>query len=120
MGRSRKWTGGRHAGVARLPHRSPTVESITINLAGTDYEIKELTLGQLEDIQSALSGEPGAMNRKVIAIACEEYPEITVEKLKKLRLGSIRKVDGIVRSILKFAGYSLKDKPEGEAPAGAA
>ena len=97
------------------------MESITITLAGQDYEIKELTLGQLEDIQSALSGDPGEMNRKVIAIACsEDHPDITAEKLKKIRLASIKKVDAIVRAILKFAGYSLKDKPEGEAPAGAA
>ena len=97
------------------------MESITINLAGTDYEIKELTLGQLEEIQSALSGDPGTMNRKVIPIACsEDHSSVTAESLKKMRLGSIRKTDAVVRAILKFAGYSVKDKPEGEAPAGAA
>lgn len=97
------------------------MESITIDIAGQHYEIKELTLGQLEEIDAALSGQAAAMNRKVLAAALsEDYPEITIEKVRKMRLGSIKKTDTIVRAILKFAGYTLKDKPEGEAQAGAA
>lgn len=104
------------------------MESITINLAGQDYEIKELTLGQLEEIQEALVKAPetgrirSERNREIIAIACsEDHPDITVEKLRKMRLGSIRKVDEVTTAILKFSGYHVsEDKPQGESLAGAA
>lgn len=97
------------------------METLKIKLAGTEYEIKELTLGQLEEIQDTLvKADPKDRSRKILAVALSDgYPDITSEMIGKMRLGSVHKVARVVDEVLKFAGYELKDAKPGEAQAGA-
>ena len=109
------------------------MQSITINLAGTDYEIKELTLGQIEEMQDAVlspapqgKGIDTKLNREIIAIAMSvDHPTITREVIRAMRLGSIQKVSSTVKEILKFGGFKAESvkqevsKKPGEAPASA-
>lgn len=106
------------------------MEKLTIHLAGQPYEIQELTLGQLEDMQDAILKPAAAgafsksTNREVLAIALrEDHPSLTLDALGKLRLGSIKKLDETVRSVLQFAGFRTDaekpaERPSGEAVAG--
>lgn len=100
------------------------MEKITVNLAGKDFEIGELTVGQLEAMQEVLlvpapngaAFKKGA-DREVIAIALSvDYPDMTSTAIAGMRLGSIKKLDEISRKILKFAGFTLLNEKEPEAP----
>lgn len=100
------------------------MEKLSVNLAGKDYEIGELTVGQLEAIQEVLlvpapNGgvfKKGA-DREVIAIALSvDHPDMTSAAVAGMRLGSIKKLDEISRKILQFAGFTLVNEKEPEAP----
>ncbi|HZP88656.1 MAG TPA: hypothetical protein VFB54_17740 [Burkholderiales bacterium] len=109
-------------------------ESITIKLAGKDYTIGALTVGQLEELHvgvlEAPDADPQAGARKfwkrnldLIAIALSaDHPDVTRDVIGKMRLGSIKAVNQTVTEILKFAGLvddEKKDIPAGESRAAA-
>jgi hypothetical protein len=90
------------------------VHKLTITL-DKPYEIEELTVGQIEDIQDALGafshGTNTAIlskeaNRTIIAIALSvDHPAVTRESIAKMRLGSVKKINAVVTQILRFGGF---------------
>ena len=94
------------------------METLTIKLAGSEYKIQPLTVGQLQDLHIGVArGVPQdveegvkqfwSKNIDMIAIALElEHPEITREVLSKMRLGSVKAVNETVSKILVFAGLN--------------
>jgi tetrahydromethanopterin S-methyltransferase subunit F len=112
-------------------------KKLNIELAGQEYVIRPLTVGQLEAIHIEMTRE--ALKEDVItqfwkinvatiaAALSSEHAEMTVEAVQKLRLGNIKTVKKIVEDIRIFAGLvervEKKDAAEeasnnsGEAPA---
>lgn len=96
------------------------METLTIKLAGSEYTIQPLTVGQLQDLHIGVvkgipqDAEEGvrqfwAKNVDVIAVALEkDHPEVTREVLGKMRLGSVKAVNETVSEILVFAGLNEK------------
>jgi hypothetical protein len=110
------------------------LDKINFTLGDESYEVRELTLGQLEELQDLLVNKAthagGSLfnknaNREIIAIALSaDYPQVTSESLKTVRM-NVRRLDEIVRKILRLGGFTVpdsdekpKEKPEGEAQAG--
>lgn len=99
---------------------------LTLTIEGKDYQIKDLTCGQVEDIQELIGafGPKGSVsitketNRAILAAALgTDYPEVTPDSLRKMRLGTIKKLNDMVREILRFGGF-VEDPISGEASAG--
>lgn len=114
------------------------METLTITLAGKQYEIRALTVGQLEELHVGVlrpirAAEEGVrdfwdQNVKLLVTALSvDHPEITVDVVRKMQLGSVKAVREVVAEVLKFAGIADDVKPEakpgetpsGETPAGA-
>jgi len=114
------------------------MDSINIKIAGKDYAIQSLTVGQLEQMHVGVLAQPNAdpqvavkewwqQTRLIILLAlAEDHPEVTAETVAKMRLGNLRSAKKVRDQILIFAGFQdePKDEPEenpkGEAPAAAA
>lgn len=104
------------------------LKTLTITIEGKDYEIKEMTCGQVEDIQELLGvfDAPGLNRtlskenaRAIVAVAFSvDYPEVTPETIRKMRLGSVKRLNEIVSQILQFGGFI--EKPKGEPQSGEA
>ena len=104
------------------------MQSITITLAGQQYVIQELTLGQLEDIHTEM-GQLGSHGntwqywRRVIWIGLSiDHSQVTEESLSKMRLGTVEAVKSAADSIIVFGGFKVKAEADtaGEAHARAA
>jgi hypothetical protein len=116
--------GGRYAGIARLPLPGDFMESLTIKAADKEFVLKDLMVAQIEDIQDALlkpvpEGQVirKELDRQILSIALSgDYPEMTPEAVGKLRIGSLKKLQQVVRDVLEFAGFEveLKKKETGE------
>lgn len=98
------------------------MKSLTIALGDHTFSIKELTIGQMEQIHDVLQiaregGHARAQtNREVIAAALAvDYPEVTAEAIKGFRVARIQDVSAAADSILEFSGWILPK--EGAAPA---
>lgn len=111
-------------------------QKLTIELAGQEYVIRPLTIGQLEvlhseQVRDAPNGDvvKGYWNGHVatiVAALSADHPEMTEDAVRKLRLGNLQKVIRTVEEIRIFAGLlervERKDSKEasdttGEAPA---
>lgn len=105
------------------------MDFITIKIAGQDYKIQSLTIQQLEDLHVGLfdAEEPkqGARgeaktvwdrNVEIISVALsEDHPEMTPEKVRKMRFGTLQNAKDIVAKILKFSGLvTVEETPSGE------
>jgi len=123
--------GERHAGAARLPLRRHTLETLTITIAGQQFTIQPLTVGQLQDLHvgvvEPVPEDPAEGVRKfwarsigIISTALSvDHPNMTPEMIGKLRLGTLTSVKRTVDDILDFAGIveKKKDPKPGEAQA---
>lgn len=111
------------------------MDSITITLAEKQFSIQPLTVGQLEEMHVGLLLPPNAdpsegvkdwwqQTREIIVTAlCEDHPDMTMDVVKKMRLGTLKVVRETREQILIFAGFQDKPKegtPQGEAPQGEA
>jgi hypothetical protein len=117
--------GERYAGIARFPTFQGFLmeQKLTIELAGQDYVIRPLTVGQLEalhivQLQDAPKDEvvKDFWHGHVATIAAAlsaDHPEMTEEAVKKLRLGTLQKVLKTVQEIRLFAGLVEVVKKEG-------
>lgn len=108
-------------------------ETLTITLAGKDYTIRPLTIGQLEALHVGMVeavpadavGETRRFWRQKIdmiaAALSVDHPEMTAEEIGKLRLGKVKAVTKAADDILRFAGLLPEgDTSPGETQAGAA
>jgi len=111
----------------RLP-----LETLDIVLAGQKYTIQPLTVGQLQDLHIGVveptpdDPEDGvrkfwSRNIALIHTALSvDHPQMTVEIIGKMRLGTITAVKRTVDDILVFAGIAEKKEPKaGESQAAA-
>lgn len=99
----------------------------TITLAGQEYTIAQLTLGQIEDLQVAVAaqstGDPQKdvrvgmkRGRDIIAAAIGNYG-VTADSLKAMAI-SLAEFNAAVSTILEFSGLiRKKDTSPGEAAA---
>lgn len=112
-------------------------KTLAIVLAGQSFEIDPFTVGQLEelnigsfefkDMQDADSvRDYYARHLSIISTALQDkYPSMTVDVLRKMRVGTRQALTDTVMEILIFSGIwkRLSDKqespPEGEAQAAA-
>ncbi len=111
------------------------MKSITIALGERTFEIRELTIGQVEQIHDLLqqagasNHRRAATNRELIAAALsEDHKDVTAENLKGVRIPDIQQLSGAADQILQFGGWVLPEKgasgsaavdaQRGEAPAG--
>jgi len=106
--------------------------SITIKLAGKDYEVAELTLGQIEELGVASVLAPASDPQEemrnsfkrslgiLAAALAVQHPDMTVDSMRTLRITRTELREG-VRAVLRHSGLELRDDAApGEAPAGAA
>ena len=108
------------------------MKSITIKLGDRTFEIKEFTIGQVEQIHDVLqqaresNHRRSATNRELIAVALsEDHKEVTAESLKAIRVPDIQQLAAAADEILRFGGWVLPEQAKvageskpGEAPAG--
>lgn len=93
------------------------MQTITLQLCQREFIVQPFTVGQVEDISEILTRDAPkkTMNREIIAVAlAEDYPDITLESVRKMRLGTTRAIASAVREILLF-GEFIEEKPSGEA-----
>ncbi len=106
-------------------------EPISITLAGKNYDIKPLTLGQLRTLavlqRRPYSDDPGtaegeafdSMVGKISAALSTSHPEMTAEKIFAMEI-TFGELVAANRTILEASGLIVsKDTPAGEAQAGA-
>ena len=106
-------------------------QKLTIELAGQEYVIRPLTVGQLEALHveqlreapkdEVLKTYWGRHVSTIAAALSVDHPEMTEEAVKKLRLGNLQNVLHTVEEIQLFAGLVERVKKEasdtpGEAP----
>lgn len=109
------------------------MKSITIALGEKSFEVKELTVGQIEQIHEVLNAARAAnhtraaTNREIIAAALAvDHPEMTAEALKSVRVPNIQELATASDKVLEFGGWVITEKgaapaqesKPGEAPAG--
>ena len=111
------------------------MKSITITLGDRQFEIKEFTIGQVEQVHEILdlaresNHRRAATNRELIAAALsQDHPDATAESLKAIRVPNIQELAKAADQILEFGGWVVPDKAAaasaggeskpGEAPAG--
>lgn len=99
-------------------------DSIEITLAGSQYRISALTVGQLEDLHVGVV-EPDPVNPVenvrqfwkrnvgilVVALSAD-HPQMTEECVRKMKLGSVKSVNEAVGKILRFAGLAKETGEE--------
>ena len=95
-----------------------------VTLAGRDFAVRPLTLGQLRVVLDVVSGLPGKAGGELVEAAARiiqaglsrEDPAVTLDDVLAME-ASLEEVNAAVATILKAAGLS----PSGEAaPAGTA
>ena len=103
------------------------MERLTIHLAGNQFTIGPLSIGQLEELHVGVLEPPvndpqenarqlWKRNRAIIVAALSlDHPEITLEVLTKMRVGNAKTLAKIVDSILAFSGL-IDEKPKESAP----
>jgi hypothetical protein len=109
------------------------MKSITVTLGDRNFEVKELTIGQVEQIHEVLAGAKesnhtrASTNRQIIAAALAvDTPDVTAEALKGFRVRNIQDLGRAADAILEFGGWvipetSAKDAADsGEKPGEAA
>lgn len=101
--------------------------NLKIHLAGIDYDIQPLTIGQLESLHIGVvepqSEDPQESARQlwkrnigiIVSALSVDYPHMTAEKLATLRVGSFKDVTKVVDSILIFSGL-VDEKPKEPVP----
>jgi hypothetical protein len=107
------------------------VKELKLKLGETEYTIKPLTCGQIEDIEEAVGAYSGGAavrlskqtNRTILAVALSvDYPDVTAESIKSVRLGTQTELARLVTAILDFGGFLPKKREagaSGETAAGA-
>ena len=111
------------------------MKSITIAIGERVFEVREFTIGQVEQIHELLqqardsNHRRSSTNRELVAAALsEDHKDITAESMKAIRVPSIQQLAAAADQILEFGGWvipapgasvpaSEKSTP-GEAPAG--
>ena len=106
------------------------MENLTITLAGKEYTIQPLTVGQLQDLHIGVVRVPSTDSSEavkdfwkteidtIVAALSQDHPDMTAEVVRKMRLGSLKEVKKQVDAILLYAG--LIDTPRDAPKAGAA
>lgn len=108
--------------------------TLKFKLGDREFEVRPLTIGQLEDLDVAVTLEDStdpqentrrSFRRMRMAIAAaveEDYPDVTEDVIKKMRV-TRDELLGCYISILQFSGLKRRGKDakpgEGEAPAAA-
>lgn len=92
-----------------------------VQLAGTDYRVQALTVGQVEELHVTLCEPPSAdvvqatrqlysSYRRAIHIALsKDHPELTAEAIGALRVGSLDELAAAADKIYRAAGL-VKDR----------
>lgn len=99
------------------------MQSIKVKLGEMEYEVKELTIGQLEAIQDALfantadGGRKSSTNREIIAAALSVDHKDAVQALQTARAGTIKQLVAAAQAVLTFGGFVEPEKASGEAQA---
>ena len=106
------------------------MDRLTITLAGKEYEIQPLTIGQLEDLHIGIlkipSADPVEGGKEfwaqqldtIVAALKVDHPEMTAEVIRKMRLGSLKDIKTQVNAILRYAGL-IDVEPKAPAAGGA-
>jgi hypothetical protein len=105
--------------------------SLTITLAGTEYDIREYTVEQVAGLwelvfapQKPLTDagrQPMDHALDVLTVALSvDHPEMTREKIAGLRVGTFQVLDKAAKQCQEFAGFVMvkpgEETPPGEAP----
>ena len=87
-------------------------KTLSILIGGKVFAIKEFTLDTLEQLQEPVFSEPKTPKENttrhisIIATAlAQDHPDVTVESVRAMRLGTIKAAADVVMKILEFGGW---------------
>ncbi|HNA67279.1 MAG TPA: hypothetical protein PLN96_05125 [Zoogloea sp.] len=97
------------------------IKGITLHLAGTDYDVPPIALGDLERLQDRIAGFQGGLDKDSVATVIDaahaalkrNYPEITRETVAGLV--DVANMGEVFSAVMDVSGLLRKERDAGEA-----